>query len=354
MSLPAIRALKKKFPATDIYIATKQYLSDIYLNIDEIKEIIPLENQSNLKTLFKTASKLRTFGFKEGILLTNSFHSAFLFRLAGISFLTGYDKDLRGFLLRTKKPFPRDNRHYIDFYMDIAAMYCDAKGIEKWNKTDYYSNHPVITEEEKNRIENLLVSFGIDSKKPLIGISPTAAYGTAKAWLPERFSSLIEKIITSGQLPGVQVLLLGSAGERERISKISEPFEGKKQVFNLAGLMTLRQSMCTISICSAFIGNDSGLMHIASGMAKPVVALFGPTPPEKSKPFHQDSRVLHHKVNCAPCKDRDCHLDHACMKAISVDEVFDALLSMLPISAPPLSLQQTGESIESIDKRDLS
>lgn len=346
MSLPAIRALKRKIPATDIYIASKRYLSDIYLNIEEIKGIIPLENQSNMKTLFNTASKIRSYGFKEGILFTNSFHSAFLFRLAGISFLTGYDKDFRGFLLRTKKPFPRDNRHYIDFYMDIAAMYCEAQGMNKWNKTDYYSNHPVITEEEKNRIQNLLVSFGINPEKPFIGISPTAAYGTAKAWLPERFSALIEKIISSDRLPDMQVLLLGSAGERERISRISEPFEKDKRVFNLAGLMTLRQSMCTLSICSAFIGNDSGLMHIASGLAKPVVVLFGPTPPEKSKPFHQDSRVLHHKVDCAPCKDRDCHLDHACMKAISVDEVFDALLSLFPLPTSFLSLRQTGKMIE--------
>jgi ADP-heptose:LPS heptosyltransferase len=81
MALPALRAIKKKFPESYIYLIAKDYLKDIFRNIDEIHEIITIPNDSKSKDLFKTAATLKRYNFNQGILLTNSFKSALLFRL---------------------------------------------------------------------------------------------------------------------------------------------------------------------------------------------------------------------------------------------------------------------------------
>ena len=80
--------------------------------------------------------------------------------------------------------------------------------------------------------------------------------------------------------------------------------------------------------CDAFVSNDSGAMHVAAAMNRPVVAIFGPTDERSTRPVG-DHTVLTAKVFCRPCMLRDCPIDHRCMKRISVDQVFDAVASAL-------------------------
>jgi heptosyltransferase-2 len=125
----------------------------------------------------------------------------------------------------------------------------------------------------------------------------------------------------------LQFLVFGSRSEKNRISKLVDN-QGTK-VINLAGELSLRQSIIAISFCSLFISNDSGLMHIASSVMVPTVAIFGPTLPHKTAPLKQSIRVLYHRVDCAPCKHRECPLDHRCMKEIKVDDVLQQAISVL-------------------------
>jgi heptosyltransferase-2 len=321
MCLPAIRALKANCPNVNIYIAAKQNLCPVYENITEIKEIIPLPDNINFKSGFKIARRLREYRFDYGILFTNSFHSAFLFRLAGIKKLIGYEKDLRGWLLYKKIKFPRDNRHHIHFYLGLTEVFIGA------NVHPDYSRQLIITDHEEEQVSASLRTLGVNLSNMLVGISPSAAYGSAKEWLPERFRELIPRLQQEKSPGNVEILLFGSAKEREKISKITDGREGIP-IHNLAGQLSLRQTIVAISFCRLFISNDSGLMHIASGFNLPLIALFGPTRPHKTGPLNKNSRVLYHPVKCAPCLYRNCPLNqgnHACMKAITVDEVVDAI-----------------------------
>jgi heptosyltransferase II len=321
MCLPAIRALKANCPDVNIYIAAKQNLCPVYENITEIKEIISLPDNINFKSGFTIARRLREYRFDYGILFTNSFHSAFLFRLAGIKKLIGYVKDLRGWLLYKKIKFPRDNRHHIYFYLGLAEVFIGA------NVHPDYSRQLIITDHEEKQVSAALRTLGVDLSNILVGISPSAAYGSAKEWLPERFRELIPRLRQEKSPGNVEILLFGSAKEREKISKIADGREGIP-IHNLAGQLSLRQTIVAISFCRLFLSNDSGLMHIASGFNLPLIALFGPTRPHKTGPLNKNSRVLYHPVACAPCLYRDCPLNqgnHACMKAITVDEVVDAI-----------------------------
>jgi len=330
MALPAIRALKDNFPQGNIHLVTKQYLYDIYENIDEIKEIITVPDKIDVRTIFKASGKLKKYHFDWGILFTNSFSSALLFKLAGIKKLIGYTKDLRGFLLFKKIKFPQNSRHHVYFYLDLAEAFLEEKTGKKIGQQ--YSNELVITNDERENVSAILSAAGIDLSGPLVGISPSAAYGSAKEWLPERFRELINRIKL--EKPGVGILLFGSAKEKEKISRIVEPdhIAGKNNVHNLAGQLGLREAVAAISLCKLFVSNDSGLMHIASSLKIPLIALFGPTQPHKTAPLNANAKIFHYPVECAPCTYRECPLDHPCMKAITVDEVYETLVSLLPSS----------------------
>jgi heptosyltransferase-2 len=345
MCLPALRALKVNCPDANIYIAAKQNLCPVYKNITEIKEIIPIPGNIDFKSSFKVAKRLREYRFDYGILFTNSFHSAFLFKLAGIKKLTGYVKDLRGWLLYKKIKFPRDNKHHIYFYLGLAAAFIEACSRMPGEHKVHPYVHPetvcrsescirpnhsrqlIITDHEEEQVSAALRTLGVNVSKPLVGFSPSAAYGSAKEWPPERFKELIPRLQQEKSPGNVEILLFGSAKEREKISKIADGGDSI-HIHNLAGQLSLRQAIVAISFCRLFISNDSGLMHIASGFNLPLIALFGPTRPHKTGPLNKNSRVLHHPVACAPCLYRDCPLNpgnHACMKAITVDEVLDAI-----------------------------
>jgi heptosyltransferase-2 len=342
MCLPALQVLKEKCPAARIHIAAKQYLCAVYRGIDEIDAIIPLPDAFGFGATIRTAGNLRARRFDYGLLFTNSFHSALLFKLAGIKNVTGYVKDLRGWLLRQKIKYPHDKRHHIYFYLDLAEHFIAALSggaVEAAQPAPGIELR--ITGPEREEAFSCLSALGVDLARPLLGISPSAAFGSAKEWPPERFRELIPRIRGESSLSAPEILLFGSAKEREKISRIADGID-TAGIHNLAGRLSLRQSMAAISCCSLFIGNDSGLMHIASGFNLPLVALFGPTQPQKTRPLHEKARVLYHPVACTPCLHRECPLkydNHACMKSITVDEVFESVVSLWPSQPSPLSRQ---------------
>jgi len=322
MSLPALRALRKIFPQASISLVTRENLLDIFININEIDQVISIPERNHF---FLTVKKIREFFFDFGILFTNSFHSALLFRLSGIKKLIGYKKDLRGLLLYKKEKFPSNDKHHTTFYQDLVEEFSRTRPDAEKTVGETFSDELLISEDEKKQVGFLLQKKEIKYNRPLIGISPSAAYGSAKEWIPERFVELISKL--GNTRPDLQFLIFGSGKERVGISKISETLG--KNVFNLAGELTLRESIVAISLCSLFISNDSGLMHIASSVRIPTIAIFGPTLPHKTAPSNKMVRVLYHPVDCAPCKDRECPLDHRCMKEIEVDEVFEEAMGIL-------------------------
>lgn len=319
MSLPALRALKDFIPAADIFLVTRDYLKDVFKHINEIRGIIAIPDSRGVRNLFIASKKIREFKLDAGILLTNSFHSALLFKMAGVKDVTGYRKDLRGPMLTRSIPYPRNDRHHIYFYLDLIERFIQQK-IEK-----SYSHRLVVSETERGELRALLREWGVDLSKQLIGISTSAAYGSAKEWEPDSFRQLIIKI--KNQRPQTEILLFGSQGERTKISKILPSLDAGS--FNLAGRLSLRQSIAAISLCRLFVSNDSGLMHVAAALEVPGVAIFGPTLPHKTAPIGDRIKVLYYPVECAPCKYRDCPSDHRCMTSITVDEVYRAAESLL-------------------------
>jgi heptosyltransferase-2 len=324
MCLPAIRACKEYFPNDRLTLIVKHYLADIFLNIAEIDEIIAIPDRWSGLEYFKSLRRLREKRFERGILFTNSFASALFFRLARINALSGYDQDARGWLLTDKITACDSNEHHQFYYLKIIEHLARQK-----------ISHPfpadmVLSAAEKSRAIGMMSDLGITPNSDLVAIAPAAAYGSAKAWLPERFREVI--IAWQESHPAIEILLLGSPGEKERINVIAADLPGR--IHNLAGRLTLRQTIIILASCRLVICNDSGLMHIASGLKIPLLAIFGPTAARKTSPLAEPYRLLYHGVDCAPCRHRECPTDHRCMTAVTSAEVLAAAEALWYLPRP--------------------
>ena len=92
--------------------------------------------------------------------------------------------------------------------------------------------------------------------------------------------------------------------------------------------------MALIKICSVFLTNDSGPMHMADSLEVSLLALFGSTEPIVTGPYRQSKEIIQKNVPCAPCFKRECPIDFPCMKKIGVDEVTTALLEKMRTCEP--------------------
>ena len=153
----------------------------------------------------------------------------------------------------------------------------------------------------------------------VIGMSPGAAFGSAKRWLPENF---LELGIRLARQWSAAVALFGSSGEAELCERIARRI-GKSGVTaaNFAGRTSLREFIDRAASCFLYVTNDSGAMHVASALGVPTVAVFGSTDAVATGPAGSRFVVVQKPVECSPCQLRVCPIDHRCMTRISVEEV---------------------------------
>ncbi len=156
-------------------------------------------------------------------------------------------------------------------------------------------------------------------EEPYIVIAPRAA-DLSKTWEPENFIGLCDGIAA---IDNIRIVMIGSQGDISIIENIKN--KSRAQIVNLAGKVNLIQTVYLIEKAQLIIAHDSGPMHIASYLNKPVVALFGPTEPEFSHPWGASPyEVICHKDICQRCAHPKGDMEHQCMKSISTDEVIGA------------------------------
>jgi ADP-heptose:LPS heptosyltransferase len=166
--------------------------------------------------------------------------------------------------------------------------------------------------------------MAIDRQPIKIGLCPGAEYGPAKRWLHERFAEAAERI---GAQSPVEWMLFGTAGDASAGEQIATAL-GNQSV-NRIGQTTLDQLIEELHECRLLLTNDTGTMHLAALLGIRVVAIFGSTEPRLTGPLGNGHIILRHHVECSPCFLRECPIDFRCMKAVSVEEVADAVLSIL-------------------------
>jgi heptosyltransferase-2 len=303
MCLPALRAIRGRFPQAHIAILAKPAVADLYARESCVEEVIRYNAKPGTM-----ARALRSRGFDCAILLQNALEAAWIAWLARIPNRIGYSRDGRGWLLTRAVPVPRRDeipRHERFYYLELLRR---AGLIESLPES------PLI------RLEHPDV-------KParIIGVSPGAAYGNAKRWLPERFAEAAGKLARARE---ASIALFGSASERSACEQIAQLLNGHR-VTNHAGQTTLAQFIDLAAACELFLTNDSGAMHIASALGVPTIAVFGATDDAATGPTGPNARVVREPVECSPCLLRECPIDHRCMSRVSADRVVKEALALL-------------------------
>lgn len=313
MALPALAAVRAGLPETHITIAAIASVAAVF---HEQTTAAP----DSVLTIGARGSENRTLAegkFDAGLLLTNSFRSAWTLRRAGISGRWGYATGGRGFLLTRRVSRPRARVHQSAYYSALV----EGLGFSVADTTPRISLRPETTE----RADAMLEKLGVRPASLIVGFAPGAAYGHAKRWPPSRVATVVTRLV---QERGAIAILVGAHDDRDAGREIESALPAGVTVVNLIGHTDLRQLSGILARCAAFVSNDSGAMHLAAAVGVPVTAIFGPTDERVTAPIGNHDIILH-EVFCRPCMLRDCPIDHRCMKRITSDEVFDAVAARL-------------------------
>jgi heptosyltransferase-2 len=326
MSLPALRAVRERFPEAYIALAARPSVAGLYAREGCIDELLPYPAARGITRLgekFEAARRIRAGRFDCALLLPNSFEAAAVVRLAGIGERIGYRRDGRGPLLSRAIPVPEKGgipRHESYYYLELLR------------RAGWIAELPAKVTIRLDRIEEArgagrahLHKLGLPER--VIGVSPGAAYGGAKRWLPDRFAEAAGRLAHE---TGAGVALFGAASERSLCTQVAAmPALREVKVHNAAGETSLAEFVDMAAACALFLTNDSGAMHIASAAGTPTVTVFGATDEEATGPTGDRARVVREPVECSPCLLRECPIDHRCMKNVTAQRVADTALELL-------------------------
>jgi heptosyltransferase-2 len=320
LAVPALVSLQAAYPDAEIWIVAKGWVKDLFKEYPFVRGILSLSGGASRKTLRASARELKAQGFDAGLLLTNSFASAYLFYLAGIPQRWGFKKDGRQLLLTKgiQRPSPYETIHQVEYYLRLIA----GLGIPP-------SPQPRLTlplsDNDVRAAEDLLASFSLDHTKPLVVLNPGGYFGSAKRWPPFRYA---ETAALFQKKWDAEILIVGSAQETPLAEAISQDLDKKPVI--LTGKTSLRQLAAVLSRAALCVTNDSGPMHMANALGVPTVAVFGPTLPQATRPFQAPSAFIHKEAPCWPCAYRDCPFDHRCMLSITAEDIYEQGRRLVP------------------------
>ncbi len=302
-----LKTLKSAYPNSEVHYVTKQEFADILKAQPYIDRVIELKKGESIIDLSKKISKERfdcIFDLHKNI---RSLTLSFFIKSKSI-------KRVNKHILYRYKLL---HKKLLFFIKDRDTTYNIEDQIKLINKNISSNQKPVLyTEKHK-----------INTKKPLIGIAPGAKWQT-KMWPDTYFKKLIKLINDNME---ASVVIFGSKEEKNLAETIAEGFNN---VINLSGKLSIRETASYMANCDIMVSNDSALMHMATALDIPVVAIFGPTVKEFG--FFPTGRavVLEDKtLKCRPCSlhgtSKCPKKHHKCMKNITPESVFKAITNLI-------------------------
>jgi len=257
--------------------------------------------------------------FAEAIVLPHSWKSALVPFFAGIPRRTGFIGEARRFILSDARPL---DEAALPRMVERFSLLADPPGTRTPRETPL----PRLTIEPAS-VSATLARLGLASGPPAVALCVGAEYGQAKRWPPAHYADLARRLVGAGYAAWV----LGGpsdAGIGDQVAALAP------EVVNLAGRTTLPEAIDLIGAAKAVVSNDSGLMHVAAALGRPVIGLYGATSPAFAPPLSPGAIVLREDLPCSPCGKRICPLGHfKCMNDLAPARVFAALGPVLAAGA---------------------
>jgi heptosyltransferase II len=322
MSLPALRGIRRNYPDAYLAVLIRRELASFFDGADWIDEVIPYTVRRGVGGVLDRAriiNEIRARRFDLAVLFPRSFEAAFWMTMARVRERAGFIADARGPLLTIGANVPSDatRDHQSKYWL---AMIRETLGIGD-SATDF-----AIAPHAPNlaRMRTWLAAHRRRPAARLVAIAPAAAYGPAKEWPAENFAALVDSIAERWT---AECVLVGAPAERAKCEEVARA--AATGAIIAAGETNIGELIALLSLSDAFIGNDSGAMHIAGALGIKTVALFGSTNPFRTGPLGTKTWVVYHRLECSPCLARTCRFGHYnCLKQIVPSEPVDALLAL--------------------------
>jgi heptosyltransferase-2 len=311
LAQPLFARLRKKSPGVLIDALAPGWTAPVLRRMPEINEVIaaPFDHgELALGARWRLGRRLRSRRYEGAIVLPNTFKSALVPFFAGIPVRIGFVGESRyGLLNLVHKLHARRTPLMAERYAQLAEKPGTMPALPLPQTR--------LAVDESNLVLDLS-RLGLSRAKPVVAFCPGAEYGPSKRWPAGHFAALAKKLAALGYA----VWLFGSDKDRAIGEEIAAASGGAAT--NLCGRTDLASAIDLLSLAEVVVSNDSGLMHVAAGVGRPVVALYGSSSPEHTPPLARSHRIVRTGIECSPCFARECPLGHfKCMNELAPERV---------------------------------
>lgn len=318
MAQTLFQCLKQQHPDCVIDVLAPEWSRPILERMPQVRQALsfPLGHGALELATRRRIGKSLAGQYDQAILLPNSLKSALVPFFAGIPKRTGWRGEMRFGLLNDVRKL--DKARYplmIERFMALAY----APGAELPQPYP----RPELQIQAPSR-EAALAKFGLELDRPVLALCPGAEFGEAKRWPVEHYAAVADAMIRQGW----QVWLFGSKNDHPVGEQIRDRLIPglREESSNLAGETSLAEAIDLMSCAHAVVSNDSGLMHVAAALNRPLVAVYGSTSPGFTPPLADRVEVVRLGLECSPCFERTCRYGHYnCLRELKPQPVIEAL-----------------------------
>ncbi len=319
MAQPLFIAIKQQHPDAIIDVLAPAWSLPIIERMPEVRRGIDMplgHGKLGLKARYQLGKSLREEGYTHSIALPNSFKSALVPFWAGIKHRIGWRGEMRYGLLNDIRKLDK-SRYPLMVERFVALAYPEGSTLPE--------PLPIpALQVNDNTVNNVLRHYNMHTDMPILALCPGAEFGPSKQW-PSGYYAEVARSLSE---QGWQVWLFGSAKDKAVTTDIKNclPDSLQHHCHNMAGETSLADAIDLLSYANAVVSNDSGLMHIAAALNRPLVSVYGSTTADHTPPMNKNSETLSMKLDCSPCFQRECPLGHMnCMKQLSPEMVLTAI-----------------------------
>jgi len=314
------KLLKARAPDSELHVLAPAWTAPLLGHMPEVDRAVPLpfrHGELMLGERVRIGRELRAHRYDWAIVLPRSFKAAIVPFVARVPRRTGFRGEWRYGLLNDVRTLdPQRLPRTVDRF---AAL-----GLEPGEPLPPLPDPRVrvVPEDVARALERL----GIKAPtRPVLALCPGAEYGPAKRWPAAYFAEVARTRLSQGW----DVWLFGSDRDAPVSAEINDLAEGR--CLDLAGRTTLAEAIDLLSLASAVVSNDSGLMHVAAALGRPLVAVYGSSTPNYTPPMSASAHVLYLGLSCSPCFERECPLGHLrCLKELPPERALAALEQLAP------------------------
>ncbi len=327
MAQPLLARLRERMPDLRLDVLAPGWVAPVFARMPEVSEVLsaPLRHGAlQLRERWWLGRALKARGYREAIVLPNSWKSALMPFFAGIPVRSGYLGESRYGLLNRIHRRPENAHEREPMTLHYARLSAPPGTV-----LDAFLPEPRLRADPATA-RTTAARFGFAPRSNAV-LCPGAEYGPAKRWPAERYGALAAALGARG----FRTWLLGSAADAAVCEEVlhAAGAAARGAVVSLAGRTTLDEAIDLIASADLVVSNDSGLMHVAAALGVPQVALFGSSSPAHTPPLSTQARVIWLGIECSPCFARVCPLGHfRCMREITLERALEEIERLGPQS----------------------